>query len=170
MLELYDSLLKCILKFSNWTISFRSMVYSNERPSGYIDVGSGPTVGYKWIQVTLCRWQLFDVVTNISKLSPTRFVSNIRHQHRCHPTQVIKTFLEFVHKGNPKTWNNLRQRKISHQNIWLKTHLQSGFRIFPKLPLPISVYFLLVLFFPFFSNSRWMLSWYCTRVYIFHQK
>ena len=28
-------------------------------------------------------------VTNISKLSPTHFVSNIRHQHRCNPQTVI---------------------------------------------------------------------------------
>ena len=28
-------------------------------------------------------------ITNILKLSPTHFVSNIRHQHRCDPTDHI---------------------------------------------------------------------------------
>jgi len=70
---------------------------------GYVDVDD------KWMLVNLCWWQNFDIgdifwmllpdanakkysmlatksaetVTNISKLSPTYFVSNIRRQHRC---------------------------------------------------------------------------------------
>ena len=38
---------------------------------------------------SLC-WRLS--VTNILKLSPTHFVSNILHQHRCHPLPCFPTF------------------------------------------------------------------------------
>ena len=40
-----------------------------------------------WRLFPLCWWffQCIKSVTNISNLSPIHFVSNIRHQHRCHP-------------------------------------------------------------------------------------
>jgi len=41
------------------------------------------------------------IVTNISKLSPTNYVSNIRHQHRCSP------LFEFYSRKHGKDQDNI---------------------------------------------------------------
>ena len=61
--------LERFLKFISWTMSIKPqlMLWICERTT-----------------VVVCTFSV-KTVTNISKLSPTHFVSNIRHQHRCGP-------------------------------------------------------------------------------------
>ena len=50
-----------------------------------------------WRLFLLCWWfsQCIKSATNISNLSPTNLVSNIRHQHRCNPWFIICLTLLF---------------------------------------------------------------------------
>ena len=46
-----------------------------------------------------CWWQNGQTVTNISKLSPTHFVSNFHHQHRCSPMQWWTIYCTWAENG-----------------------------------------------------------------------
>ena len=86
--------------------------------NGYIDVGD-----FMLVIIVRCWWRTFDIgdifwlsamktvkiLTNISKLSPTHFVSNISHQHRCNQffASVADWFLKNVFFDFQLTKNNL---------------------------------------------------------------
>ena len=74
-------------------------------------------------------------VTNISKVSPTHFVSNIRHQHRCNfqystsvklnwKSSVFELMLAFL------------QTTFSNINIYLKTYISYWFSFWVAKPRP----------------------------------
>ena len=51
-----------------------------------------------WRLFSLCWWffQCIKSVTNILNVSPTHFVSNIRHQHRCHLISIDKSLFDKI--------------------------------------------------------------------------
>ena len=77
-----------------------------------------------WILVTI----MIKTVNNISKLSPTHFVSNIRHQHRCGPSQISnKTkMFSFLRCESDIRWSaiivndRLLTRSLSQNFLWTR--------------------------------------------------
>jgi len=61
-------------------------------------------------------------VTNISNLSPTHFVSNIRHQHRYNQSQSRTKFLRIQ-----RNFNSLE--KTLHRSVWSKFLIDEIIRI-----------------------------------------
>ena len=60
-----------------------------------------------WRLFSLCRWfsQCIKSVTNISNLSPTHLLSNIRHQHRCNLSND-----SFQNESRIKSWSRFLQK------------------------------------------------------------
>ena len=78
---------------------------------GYNDVGD-----LILVTKSVCWWHYFDVI--ISILSPTRWVLNIRHQHRCSRNQIEVVWLKF-------TWPI---RELDQDAFWLVNDKPELFR------------------------------------------
>ena len=65
-----------------------------------------------WRLLTLCWWcyQCTKLVTNISNLSPTHLVSNIRHQHRCNHSRLYVAFKSSIDNQHCDTFTNSQNR------------------------------------------------------------
>ena len=78
-----------------------------------------------WRLFSLCWWfsQCIKSVTNISNLSPTHLVSDIRHQHRCnHPGFII------CHQNILSPTSSVIILKLNLESLWC-THVICSFTL-----------------------------------------